>query len=569
MADLPATSDEWLQALDELPENDIVPLATAAEEEDDGNDDSIGLTIAQQQERQQEQQQQQQQQRVPATSPPKTAANPKYMRPADFENTPMKEVVKPKGAHLPGIHAARPSFQERAAKAESAREPLPSIPGSNGIMTVEEAYDFLGVTADERGQLDKVKMRFRKMCLKWHPDKNRGREKAAAEVFQAANAAYHFLTTNNFDYKAWKASFTVPPMQSLDEVLMLALGGADPDKVEQLLKKRGEYRPHRDFGVNLSIPWNAGFADDPTYDVASGSAYTTTKKLEEGGGGAAGEGEGEGTALGTTAGADDEAYALAMEELVRRGGDLAKLRRMVLADASGSDIKNELKRLGYYKMGERARAISALKAAAAGRVATSPDEWGDGKGALVATKGGGGDGTARARAETRLAALATEEAMLNELAVVEAPRVRELGLYESHSQMYMERFGKQAELGANDDARPWEATALGREVHQPYKAPYVRARTYMTIGPHMPNAAEFAEKANDQAMEVRACTASALRSFAAHLLRSPRALASCTRHYALATCSHRSLRDLARALRRATAPRTISCATTPPARRSG
>ena len=62
-------------------------------------------------------------------------------------------------------------------------------------MTVDEAYEFMGVAREDRGSLEKLKGRFRKMCLKYHPDKNRGREKAAAEVFQAANAAYHFLTT--------------------------------------------------------------------------------------------------------------------------------------------------------------------------------------------------------------------------------------------------------------------------------------------------------------------------------------------------------------------------------------
>ena len=33
------------------------------------------------------------------------------------------------------------------------------------------------------------------------------------------------------------------------------LGSEDPDKVEEMLKQRGEYRPHKEFGVNLSIPW--------------------------------------------------------------------------------------------------------------------------------------------------------------------------------------------------------------------------------------------------------------------------------------------------------------------------
>ena len=70
-----------------------------------------------------------------------------------------------------------------------------------------------------------VKARFRKMSLKYHPDKNIGREEAAAEVFHFVHAAYHTLTTNNFDYERWAQAFTVPPLQTLEEVLMLALKG--------------------------------------------------------------------------------------------------------------------------------------------------------------------------------------------------------------------------------------------------------------------------------------------------------------------------------------------------------
>ena len=186
--------------------------------------------------------------------------------------------------YLPGVHNPRSVEDEDAEEGcrSKKREPLPALPGTNGVMTVDEAYDFLGVAREDRGNLEKLKARFRKMCLKWHPDKNRGREKEAASVFEATTAAYHFLTTNNFDYKRWKQSFTIPPMQSLDEVLLMALSGEDPYNIEQLLRKRGEYRPHKDFGINLSIPWNAGAADDPSYDVGAGSQYTTTKGLENG-----------------------------------------------------------------------------------------------------------------------------------------------------------------------------------------------------------------------------------------------------------------------------------------------
>lgn len=148
-------------------------------------------------------------------------------------------------------------------------------------MTVDAAYEFLGIGPSDRGSLEKLKMRFRKMSLKWHPDKNIRRPEAAAEVFKAVNAAYHTLTTNNFDYQRWAESFVIPPMQSLEDVLLMAFKGADPYQIELLLKRRGDYRPHQDFGINLSIPWNAGGKEDPSFHVHSGSAYTTTQGLQD------------------------------------------------------------------------------------------------------------------------------------------------------------------------------------------------------------------------------------------------------------------------------------------------
>jgi len=158
-------------------------------------------------------------------------------------------------------------------------EPLPEIPKMP--MTVDQAYEFLGVKKEDHGNLEKVKLRFRKMSLKWHPDKNLKRPTEAAEIFKAVHASYHFLTTNNFDYKRWAESFVIPPMQTLEDVLVMALKGADPYQIEMLLKKRGDYRPHQDFGVNLSIPWSAGTKEAPSYHVHTGSAYTTTQGLED------------------------------------------------------------------------------------------------------------------------------------------------------------------------------------------------------------------------------------------------------------------------------------------------
>ncbi|EOD17300.1 hypothetical protein EMIHUDRAFT_244160 [Emiliania huxleyi CCMP1516] len=163
-------------------------------------------------------------------------------------------------------------FEERNAK-EGVPYDAASLPDMSAVFGPRPKPTPFGT-----GSLEKLKMRFRKMSLKWHPDKNIRRPEAAAEVFKAVNAAYHTLTTNNFDYKRraspsarrgpirrpiradeWSESFTIPPMQSLEDVL-----------VEMLLKKRGDYRPHQDFGVNLSIPWNAGSREDQFISSASG-----------------------------------------------------------------------------------------------------------------------------------------------------------------------------------------------------------------------------------------------------------------------------------------------------------
>ena len=220
-------------------------------------------------------------------------------------------------------------------------EPLPELPKMP--MTVDQAYDFLEVKKEDRGNLDKVKMRFRKMSLKWHPDKNMRRPKEAADVFTAVHAAYHFLTTNNFDYERWAESFQIPPMQTLEDVLLMALKGADPYQIEHLLKKRGDYRPHQDFGVNLSIPWSAGTKEDPNYHVHSGSVYTTTKGLEDRSRAELGYSEadiGPGAIVTTTAGMDTQDLLEKFGQKAHVGAD-AEARPWEMVGGVGFDQKKK------------------------------------------------------------------------------------------------------------------------------------------------------------------------------------------------------------------------------------
>ena len=46
----------------------------------------------------------------------------------------------------------------------------------SGALTVEQAYIVLEVPDGDKGNIDKVKAQYRKLCMKWHPDKNRDNE---------------------------------------------------------------------------------------------------------------------------------------------------------------------------------------------------------------------------------------------------------------------------------------------------------------------------------------------------------------------------------------------------------
>eukprot|EP00740_Mantoniella_antarctica_P000496 CAMPEP_0181395228 /NCGR_PEP_ID=MMETSP1106-20121128/28224_1 /TAXON_ID=81844 /ORGANISM="Mantoniella antarctica, Strain SL-175" /LENGTH=360 /DNA_ID=CAMNT_0023516827 /DNA_START=115 /DNA_END=1197 /DNA_ORIENTATION=- len=155
-------------------------------------------------------------------------------------------------------------------------EPVPE----SGPLTMAQAYLVLELAETDMGALDKVKAAYRKLCLRWHPDKNPPEQQVEATArFTRITAAYHTITTNNFDFARWARSYVVPPMQGLEDVLKMALSGRDPFEIEAMLRARGDYRPHGNFGVDLAVPWTAGEKHDPSFDVQNGSAYRTTEAI--------------------------------------------------------------------------------------------------------------------------------------------------------------------------------------------------------------------------------------------------------------------------------------------------
>eukprot|EP00746_Dinoflagellata_sp_MGD_P030363 gnl/MRDRNA2_/MRDRNA2_17199_c0_seq1.p1 gnl/MRDRNA2_/MRDRNA2_17199_c0~~gnl/MRDRNA2_/MRDRNA2_17199_c0_seq1.p1 ORF type:complete len:302 (-),score=58.17 gnl/MRDRNA2_/MRDRNA2_17199_c0_seq1:135-1040(-) len=154
-----------------------------------------------------------------------------------------------------------------------------SLLDGEGPLDVQTAYGVLQLGPKDRGDIEKIKSAYRKLAMKWHPDKNTDKEEEATRKFKRIAAAYHTLTVNNFDYKRWSQSFQIPPLQTLLDVFELAVRGKDPDEVEAILRARGEYRPHKEFGINVHIPWTAGSREKPSWETPNAAMYSNTQGI--------------------------------------------------------------------------------------------------------------------------------------------------------------------------------------------------------------------------------------------------------------------------------------------------
>mmetsp|Transcript_28534 Transcript_28534/g.93239 ORF Transcript_28534/g.93239 Transcript_28534/m.93239 type:complete len:210 (+) Transcript_28534:30-659(+) len=117
-------------------------------------------------------------------------------------------------------------------------------------MTVADAFAELGL--EPGADATAIKRAYKKAALKWHPDKNAGSEEATAKFRRIALAHHVLEQASSADFvgegescEDFERTFRMPTFES---IFKMAVGGADPGEVEELLQAAGQYRPPEGFG---------------------------------------------------------------------------------------------------------------------------------------------------------------------------------------------------------------------------------------------------------------------------------------------------------------------------------
>jgi len=143
----------------------------------------------------------------------------------------------------------------------------------------EDYYEILGVKKDATEA--EIRKAYRKLALKWHPDKNPDNKKEAEEKFKKINEAYSVLSDKNkrnqydhggihFDFGGFNA----------DDIFKDFFGGKDPfsdffkfDDDDDLFG--GGFKFGADFGGNFGGEFQASFSSF----TSSGSKKSFTKTV--------------------------------------------------------------------------------------------------------------------------------------------------------------------------------------------------------------------------------------------------------------------------------------------------
>ena len=140
-------------------------------------------------------------------------------------------------------------------------------------------YKILGVKKDStEGEIKKA---YRKLALKWHPDKNPNNREEAEEQFKKINEAYSVLSDKNkrrqydmggdfsFDFGSFNA----------DDIFKDFFGGKDPFADFFGNDNGGGFNFGFDFGGDFGRDFGGGFSFSSFSSSSSGSKKTITKTV--------------------------------------------------------------------------------------------------------------------------------------------------------------------------------------------------------------------------------------------------------------------------------------------------
>ena len=116
----------------------------------------------------------------------------------------------------------------------------------------EDYYQVLGV--DKKASADEIKKAYRKLAIKWHPDKNPNNKVASEEKFKKISEAYAVLSDpekrqqyDNFGSDQFSQRYSQEDIFKgfdLDEILRsFGFGGARERNISDISKKGSIIRP--------------------------------------------------------------------------------------------------------------------------------------------------------------------------------------------------------------------------------------------------------------------------------------------------------------------------------------
>ena len=143
----------------------------------------------------------------------------------------------------------------------------------------EDYYAILGIKKDATEA--EIKKAYRKLALKWHPDKNPNNREEAEEKFKKINEAYSVLSDKNkrrqydrggdfsFDFGSFNA----------DDIFKDFFGGKDPFSEFFGDDMGGGFNFGADFGADFGGGFGGSFSFSSFSSSSSGSKRTMTKTV--------------------------------------------------------------------------------------------------------------------------------------------------------------------------------------------------------------------------------------------------------------------------------------------------